>query len=173
MLMPASALAADVMGDPSNYRERLSALNPGDRLLLSAGSYDQGLSLSGLNGTESDPIIIEGPQSGARAIILGRSCCNTISIRDSSYVQIKHLDVDAQGLLVDGLKAEGDSQFAHHITVEGLHIYNLGNDQQIVGINTKCPAWDWVIKRQHHRGRRHRSVSRKLGRQPDPFMCEA
>jgi hypothetical protein len=44
---------------------------------------------------------------------------------------------------VDAVKAEGVSD---HITLENLCIRNHGNDQQIVGISTKAPAWDWVIR---------------------------
>ena len=54
--------------------------------------------------------------------------------------------VDGLGLLGDGVKAEGNASWAHHITIEGLHIVNHGNNQQIVGISTKCPSWNWVIR---------------------------
>jgi hypothetical protein len=30
---------------------------------------------------------------------------------------------------------------------EKLEIHDHGADQQIVGISTKCPAWNWVIRR--------------------------
>lgn len=139
------AWATDYPADPSNYVAQIGNLGPGDRLLLSAGTYE-GLNLTDLNGMDQAPIVITGPTSGARAIIGGRSCCNTISITDSSYLVIQHLDVDNRGLEVDGLKAEGTSQFAHHITIEDLHIYNFGTDQQLVGISTKCTAWDWIIR---------------------------
>jgi MYXO-CTERM domain-containing protein len=145
LLWPAAASATDYPADPTTYRNLLNGLQPGDRLLLAAGTYE-GLPVSDLNGTAPSPIVISGPASGARAIIGGRSCCNTISITDSSYVVLQHLDVDNRGEEVDGLKAEGNSQFAHHITLEDLHIYNFGVDQQLVGISTKCPAWDWIIR---------------------------
>ena len=44
------------------------------------------------------------------------------------------------------MKAEGHARFAHHITLEDLSIRGYGAGQQIVGISTKCPAWDWVIR---------------------------
>src|SRR5262249_5346580 len=41
---------------------------------------------------------------------------------------------------------EGHAAFAHHITLERLTIRGHGNNQQIVGISTKCPAWNWTIR---------------------------
>jgi hypothetical protein len=107
-----------ITADPSNYRARLPTLVPGDRLLLAAGIYAQGL------------------------------CCNTVSLRDSSYLAIRHLEVDGSAQPdVDGVKAEGDAAFTHHITLEDLDVHDHDANQEIVGINTKCPSWNWVIRR--------------------------
>ncbi|MBK7696343.1 MAG: hypothetical protein IPI30_19105 [Saprospiraceae bacterium] len=44
-------------------------------------------------------------------------------------------------------KAEGTAgNWAHHVTIEKLNIVNCGVDQQAVGISTKCPAWNWIIR---------------------------
>jgi hypothetical protein len=164
---PASAQTlADVVGgclgnpplrtipaNPSNYRALLSTLQPGDRLLLAAGTYTQGLPFQNVHGTPGNCIAVEGPESGARAVFTARSCCNTISLRDSSYLALRHLDVDGSAAPeVDGVKAEGDASFAHHITLDDLVIHDHDADQQIVGISTKCPAWNWVIRRTVVRG---------------------
>ncbi len=142
---PLRAGATDLNADPGTYHDVLGQLGPGDRMILSPGEYP-GLPIDGLDGTEQRPIVITGPETGAPAVITGRACCNTISIRNSSYLVISHLSVDVRGELVDGLKAEGDATYAHHITIEHLTLYGFGQDQQIVGINTKCPAWDWIIR---------------------------
>ena len=34
----------------------------------------------------------------------------------------------------------------HHVTIENLNIVNYGADQQVVGISTKGPAWNWTIR---------------------------
>ena len=48
---------------------------------------------------------------------------------------------------MDGVKAEGTAgNWAHHVTIEKLNIVNYGVDQQAVGISTKCPAWNWIIR---------------------------
>jgi hypothetical protein len=134
-------------GNPSNYLSLLSILQPGDTLLLEAGTYSGGLPIDNMLGTLANPIVIAGPESGPRAVFPARSCCNTVSIRDSAYVAIYNLELDGQGLPnVDAVKAEGDAQWAHHITLENLTIHDHDANQQTVGISTKCPAWDWVIR---------------------------
>jgi hypothetical protein len=133
--------------NPSNYRTLLPTLGPGDRLLLAAGTYAMGLPIDALNGQPGRCIVIEGPATGPRAVFTARSCCNTVSITNSSYLAIRNLDLDGLGLAVDAVKAESPSVSAHHITLENLEIRGHGVDQQIVGINTKCPAWNWVVRR--------------------------
>lgn len=132
--------------DPSSYRALLGGLGPGDRLLLAAGTYTQGLPITGLNGAAGRCIVIEGPES-PRAVFIARDCCNTVAVNDSSYLVVRNLELDGQGRAVDGVKAESPSVAAHHITLENLVIRGHGADQQIVGISTKCPAWNWVIRR--------------------------
>ena len=44
------------------------------------------------------------------------------------------------------MKSERHARYAHHITLEHLLIRGYGNNQQTVGISTKCPAWNWVIR---------------------------
>ena len=134
-------------GTPANYLSLLAILQPGDTLSLAAGAYPDGLPIHDMNGTAGNPIIITGPASGPRAVFTGRDCCNTVSIEDSSYIEIYNLELDGQGRAGDGVKAESTANSAHHITLENLYIHGHDADQQIVGINTKCPAWDWIIRR--------------------------
>lgn len=142
-----TASAADQTAGPDDYRASLRSLQPGDTLRLRAGIYTDGLPVGYLNGTQVAPIVITGPDTGAPAILLARPDHNTVSIVNSSYVTIRHLTLDGQGLPVDGVKAEGYSDWAHHIVLENLIIKGHGHDQQTVGISTKCPAWDWTLRR--------------------------
>ncbi len=58
-----------------------------------------------------------------------------------------NLEIDGAGALqVDAVKAEGNADFAHHITLENLYIHNFAAQQQSVGISTKCPAWGWIVR---------------------------
>ncbi len=131
---------------PSDYLAVLDILQPGDLLQLAEGTYTSSLPLWDLHGDENNCIIIEGPESGPAAVFTGRDSSNTVSIGDSSYLIIRNLELDGQGRAGDGVKAEGTAQSAHHITLENLYIHGHGGDQQIVGINSKCPAWNWVIR---------------------------
>ncbi len=141
------AEAADHVVDPTmNYRAVLTALQPGDTVRLLPGRYTSGLPVQGIEGTAARPILIYGPATGPRAVIAGRSCCNTLSMRDSAWVTVRDVDFDGGGLAVDAIKLESDARFAHHITLEGLRITNHDGSQQAVGISTKAPAWDWVIR---------------------------
>lgn len=136
-----------IAATPANYRSLIPTLQPGDRLQLAAGTYTQGLPLDDLHGEAGRCIVIEGPETGAPAVFTGRSCCNTVSLTDVSYVAIRNLELDGLGLAVDGVKAESPSTSVHHVTIENLDISGHGASQGIVGISTKCPAWNWVIRR--------------------------
>lgn len=133
-------------GSPADYRRLLRALKPGEELRLAPGDYVGGLSIHDLAGTEHAPIVISGPAGPAEARMLARPGRNTISILNSAHVTIKNLVLDGRNLPVDGVKCEGHAHFAHHITLENLTIRGHGNNQQTVGISTKCPAWNWVIR---------------------------
>lgn len=135
-----------VRADPANYRTLLRTLQPGDQVLLAPGLYSNGLPIHGMSGTHDARITIAGPEGSRRAIFLARPGAHTVSIADSAYVTIRGLYLDGRNVPVDGVRAEGNARWAHHITIENLVIVNHGADQQIVGISTKCPAWGWVIR---------------------------
>lgn len=152
LLFPTAVPAETFVAGPEGYRERLGDLGPGDTLVLRPGTYRRGLPLHGLEGAPGEPITVRGPREGEPARILGRRGHNVVSLADVGHLRIAHLEIDGRGLPVDGVKAEGHARFAHHVTLEGLTIRNLGRHQQIVGISTKCPAWDWVIRGNRIRG---------------------
>ena len=116
---------------------------------LAAGTYKKPLNINGLNGTAAKPIVIRG--AGNATVFIADACCNTISLRKSAYIVIKNMKLD--GLNIngpDGIKAEGNTpsnpNWTHHITIENVTIVNYANNQQQVGISTKCPSSNWVIK---------------------------
>jgi hypothetical protein len=150
--MTSSSRSADVPGvihaNPGNYLALLRQLHPGDTLLLDPGSYvstqqGSGLPVFDLRGSPEKPIVITGPETGPRPVFYADMARNTVRIKNSSYVAIRNLVLDGRDLPVDGVKAEGLSD---HIAIENLCILNHGSNQQIVGISTKAPAWNWVIR---------------------------
>jgi hypothetical protein len=133
--------------NPANYLAVLAGAGPGDPLQLAAGTYPQGLPFTNRNGQPNRCIVVEGPVDGPPARFTGSDGFNTVSFRNSSYIAVRNLDLDGLGLAGDGVKAEGDAQWSHHITVENLHLVGYGAEQGRVGISTKHPAWNWVIRR--------------------------
>jgi hypothetical protein len=136
-----------ITANPVNYLSFLTTLTAGDTLLLTSGTYTGSLRLVGRNGTTAQPIVIMG--SGNTTVFEGQACCNTVSITKCSYVVFKNFKCDGlHNSTIDALKAEGDSgNWAHHITVEYLEIVNYDGSRQNVGVSTKCPAWDWIIRK--------------------------
>lgn len=138
---------------PDTYLDLVRRLKPGDHLQLLPGEYRHGLPLVRITGTADRPVVIAGTAGGKlRPVFVARPGHNTVSIVNSAYVMIRHLELDGRNLPVDGVKCEGHADYAHHITLEGLYIHGHDNNQQIVAISTKCPAWDWVIRHTVIRG---------------------
>ena len=132
---------------PDSYREAIARAKPGSVIQLEPGTYNDGLRIEGLNGTADKPIVIEAADPSQPPRFPANPGRNTVSIVNASYVALRNLVLDGRDVPVDAVKAEGHSQFAHHITIEGLRIIGHGSDQSIVGISTKCPAWGWIIRR--------------------------
>lgn len=145
LVTPALASAGVINANPSNYRAALGSLSPGDTLLLAPGTYTQGLPIGAMSGTAAQPIVIAGAADQS-SVIVARDCCNTVQLDNgAAYIEIRNLTLD--GANIDGpfgVDARGNT---HHITLENLRIINHGAQQQVVGISTKGPAWNWIIRR--------------------------
>jgi len=145
-LLAGVAAAADYRASADDYREYLSRLQPGDRLLLEPGDYRQGLPLHHLSGVGGHPIVIEAANPAAPPRFIARPRANTISLVDARHLVVRHLELDGRNLPVDAVKAEGHSRYADFITLEHLFIHDHAASQQNVGISTKCPAVGWVVR---------------------------
>jgi hypothetical protein len=135
-----------IQATPSNYRSLIAGLLPGDRLLLAAGTYTGGLNLWDKHGEPGKCIVIEGPASGSPALFTGSDVRNTVSFKNSSYIAVRNLSLDGQGKAGDGVKAEYGGVSVHHILIEGLSFRNFNQSYLTVGISTKSPAWNWVVR---------------------------
>ena len=143
LLAPLAVQAAEIPANPSNYRGLLERLAPGDTLLLASGTYTRGLPLTRTRGTPDAPIEIRGPADRS-AIFKANDCCNTVQLTDVAYVAIRNLTLDGAGTAGPfGVDSRGAS---NDVTLENLTIRNYGANQQVVGISTKGPAWNWVIR---------------------------
>ncbi len=141
-----SAIAADIYAAPSDYKAKLTELRPGDTLYLAPGEYTRNLNLTGLHGRAGEPITITGPQAG-QAVFGATSGANTVNLQDASYLVIRRLVLDGRGKVVDAIKAGGRERLpVHNITIEYCKIIGYGAAREVVAINTKAPAWDWVVR---------------------------
>ena len=143
------------VGPADDYQSAVDSLQPGQRLQLQAGTYGNGLRIYNRNGDLNNCIAIEGPPDHS-AIFVGlpiNGIRNVVQIRNSSFVVLRNLRIDGSGTTdLDALKSDaniaGGHPFAwsHHLTVENLWIHDFDFDQQQVGISTKGPAWNWVVR---------------------------
>jgi hypothetical protein len=144
------AQSSEISANSSDYREKMRTLQPGDVLMLAPGRYSTLLAIDNLNGTPDAWITIRGPAGDAAAVFTADPgpCCNTIEIRNSSYVAIENLMVDGQG--VDGAfgvsAKDGLSNHVHHIRIENCTFLRHDASQQTVAISTKTPTWGWIIR---------------------------
>ncbi|PKO73952.1 MAG: hypothetical protein CVU23_00060 [Betaproteobacteria bacterium HGW-Betaproteobacteria-17] len=145
-LLTGMAAAADYRAGAEDYRDHLSRLQPGDRLLLAPGDYRQGLPLHHLSGQAGQPIVIEAADPAVPPRFIARPGANTVSLVNVRHLVLRQLQLDGRKLPVDAVKAEGHSRYADFITLEHLHIHDHAASQQSVGISTKCPAFGWVVR---------------------------
>jgi hypothetical protein len=136
-----------IQANPSTYKNLLTTLQPGDRLLLAAGTYTQQLRIGNKNGQPGKCIVIEGPATGTPALFKGSDTFNTISLINVSYLVFRNLSLDGLGLAGDGAKVESTSTYAHHITLENIHFKNYAQFAGRNAISTKARAWNFVIRR--------------------------
>jgi len=141
-----SALADTTVG-PDDYLSAVTHAQPGAIIKLRPGVYTDGLPVRDISGTKDAPIVIEAADPWSPPLFLARPGRNTVSIANAGYVTIRDLVLDGHGVPVDAVKAERQSRFAHHITIEGLRIVGYDFDQLTIAISTKCPAWGWIIRR--------------------------
>lgn len=140
------AWAANYQGTPTDFKARLSMLQPGDTLELAAGSYPH-FTISDKNGTPTQWITITGPTSGPPAIVQAdlAPCCNTVEIVRSSYVAIRNLTVDNRSVR-GAFAISAKTGPVHHIRIERNRLVFTNAGQQDVGVSTKVATWGWEIR---------------------------
>ncbi len=142
-----SGFAATISANPSNYRQLVHTLQPGDTMMLAPGQYPP-LAITDLNGKSDAWITITGPSSGPPALIAGEGGSNTVEILNCSYLLIEHLRINSRNIPgAFGISAKGGVQNrTHDIRIEGNVLVGQGGDQQTDGISTKIPTWGWIIR---------------------------
>lgn len=106
----------------SNSSELSAAINsakPGDHILLAAGDYTSPVNISSLNGTFAAPIVLKAADIDNKPKIL-----NTISITESSYIYLDHLDVSTPADVTYGINITG----SHHTAITNCYVHDCGGD---------------------------------------------
>ncbi|MBO6938107.1 MAG: hypothetical protein JJ863_24270 [Deltaproteobacteria bacterium] len=134
---------------PDDYRDALDTLEPGDTLQLRPGTYERGLPLR-VSGESGRCIVIEALDTADRPLFAGSDSFNIVAVHGASWIKVRNLDIDGMGRAGFGVASQGgDDSPTHHVVIDGLTMTGLDSNQQIVGVSTKSPAWDWVIRRNH------------------------
>ena len=140
------ASARALHAGPADYVGQLEELRPGDVLQLEPGVYRRGLHLDDTEGAPGQPITVTGPAHGPQAVFIAQNGSDTVRLKNAAFITIRNLVLNGRGRNADAVKATSRSRYAHHITLENLIIRGYDRGQQFIGISTKCPAWDWVIR---------------------------
>ncbi|MEO6828193.1 MAG: hypothetical protein ABI164_00165 [Acidobacteriaceae bacterium] len=139
-----------IQANPANVKSLLTTLSPGDTLVLAPGIYDH-LDLYNLTGTPQRWITVTGaesPEGTGAAVISENDCCNTVEIKNSSYLAVENLRIDSEGVEgVFGISAGGGlKNLVHDILIQGNILIGQNVGQQTDGISTKTPTWNWTIR---------------------------
>ena len=142
------ATAATKHANPVTYRKALTELAAGDTLILEAGIYERGLPVSDCKGTPAAWITIQGPEIGT-AEIRQPLPANCAELWQCAYLAIKKLTFQGTGVSGQfGISAKGGLENTiHHVLIEDCVISDFGTSQAAVGISTKTPTWNWIIRR--------------------------
>ncbi len=113
-----------------SFREAVKNLEPGDTLVVHAGTYPHSDRIAiDARGTRDRPVLITGAPGEARPTIrLIETGHNAVEISGASYVTIRGLEITAPGMRgADGIHMKGGPS---HITIEDNVIHDVA-----VGIN--------------------------------------
>jgi hypothetical protein len=68
-------------------------------------------------------------------------------IKDSSYLRLHGLRIIGdENSPMHAIELASDSEYAHHIILQELHIFGFNKSVSRCAIITQSPAWDWTIK---------------------------
>ena len=133
------------MHDASTFRDAVSSARPGTRILLAPGVYGGGFHFANLRGEDGRPIVIAAadPQQPPvfRDANTGLHLSNPafVELRDLVFTQLAH-----NGLNIDDGNATNQPESAHHITLRGLRISDIGADGNHDGIKLSG-LWDFSV----------------------------
>jgi pectate lyase len=109
------------------------AARPGTTILLAPGTYRGGLTISSLQGTADQPIVVTAADPNNRPVIEGGTSC--LHLTDPAHVELR--DLVLTGARVNGLNIDDGGSYdtpAHHVVIHGLTVRDVGSDSNHDGI---------------------------------------
>jgi hypothetical protein len=141
------ASAADVaVRDAAGFRTALAEAKPGTRLLLAAGNYTGGFHASNLRGEPGRPIVIAAADPKQPPVF--RDGNNALHLSNPAHVVLENLvltQLKQNGLNIDDGGATSKPESAHHVTLRGLTISDIGGDGNNDGIKLSG-IWDITVE---------------------------
>ena len=142
--MPASGREVAVR-DSAGFRAAAANATPGTTLLLAGGVYGGGFHFSDLRGKQGSPIVIAAADPQQPPIFrdgnTGRHLSNPafVELRDLVFTKLAH-----NGINIDDGSATMKPGTAHHITLRGLRVSDIGSDGNHDGIKLSG-LWDFSV----------------------------
>ena len=144
LLCATRAHAANIELFPGqSFEAAVESLNPGDTLIVHAGTYsDSGRISIGVRGTSAAPVVIKGADGEALPLVTRVASApiqNTINIEGATHLRITRLEISGNG--GDGINLSGAPSF---ITLDNLEIHDID-----VGVNFRSSMSDITVRHNH------------------------
>lgn len=133
------------MCDAAEFRAALAEAKPGMRILVAPGNYTGGFHRVNLRGEPGRPIVITAADPERRPVF--RDGNNGLHLSNPAYVELSQLEftrLAQNGLNLDDGGAIDRPGTAHHVTLRGLRISDIGADGNHDGIKLSG-LWDFTV----------------------------
>jgi hypothetical protein len=139
--------AADVtVRTAAEFRAAVAAAKPGARILLAAGDYVGGFHFPDLRGEPGRPIVIAAADPQQPPVI--RDGNTGLHLSNPAYVELHDLaftKLAHNGINIDDGSATAKPESAHHLTLRGLKIRDIGAEGNHDGIKLSG-LWDFTVQ---------------------------
>jgi hypothetical protein len=146
-LVRADADAVDVVvRDAEGFRRAVAAAGPGTRVLLAEGVYGGGFHFANLRGEAGRPVIIAALDAQRPPVF--RDADVGVHLSNPAHVELRDLvftRLARNGLNLDDVGGPGGEEGAHHVTLHGLRITDIGAEGNHDGIKLSG-VWDFSVR---------------------------
>ncbi len=122
---PAAAAVSVRVSTTEQLQRAVTQAQPGTRILLAPGTYRGGLSFAQVRGRADAPIVLAAADEQRRPVVEGGP--SGLHFSSPAYLELRHLVIS--GASGNGLNIDDggvSDQPAHHVTLEGLEVRDIG-----------------------------------------------